>query len=91
MEKSEKMMELIKLWRLSGLKRQEFCDQYTGLKVSTLSYWIGKSNRMKKSSEFIELSGFPSTSELRLIYPNGVQLYTSSSDLNLVGHLIRIY
>ena len=68
-----------------------FCEQHPGLKVSTLSYWIGKFNKMNKSSEFIELSGVSSSAELRLIYPNGVQLCTSSSDLHLIGHLIRIY
>lgn len=91
MEKAEKMFELVKLWRLSGLKRLDFCEQHPELKVSTLSYWIGKSNKMNKSSEFIEIPGLSSSPEIRLIYPNGVQLCTTSSDLNLVSHLIRIY
>src|SRR5690606_37187559 len=91
MEKAEKMLELVKLWRLSGLKRLNFCEQHPGLKVSTLSYWIGKFNKMNNSSQFIELSGVSSSAELLLIYPNGVQLCTSSSDMHLVGHLIRIY
>lgn len=91
MEKAEKMMELVALWRASGMKRQEFCDQYPGLKASTLSYWVSKQNRMSSSKNFIELRELHSVAELRLTYPNGVQLCTSSSDLNFVGRLIRMY
>ena len=84
------MLALVEQWQDSGQSRKDFC-QLHDIKVSTLSYWI------KKSEEQIGGIGFKqilpsqvSSGRIDIIYPNGVRVSTDG-DLSLLARLIHIY
>ncbi|AIM37229.1 hypothetical protein KO02_11400 [Sphingobacterium sp. ML3W] len=53
-EKRSQMLSLVEKWRGSGKTQQEFCS-FHGIKIITLSYWIGVSKEEKSSSGFIKV------------------------------------
>ena len=84
------MFALVEQWRDSGQSRKDFC-QLHGIKVSTLSYWIRKSEDRSTGTGFRQIlpSQVPS-GRVDIIYPNGVKV-SANGDLSLVAGLIHIY
>lgn len=92
MDLSEKMFELVRLWRESGLSQREFCKQHQ-IGVAKLGYWVGKEKQSFNGVGFLELSARPSTPSIsyEVIYPNGVRLSYQGADLTILSQLIRLY
>ncbi|WP_400263117.1 IS66 family insertion sequence element accessory protein TnpA [Sphingobacterium sp. SG20118] len=84
------MLSLVEKLRGSGQTLQEFCS-FDGIKLHTLSYWIGVSKEEKVPSGFIEVLPTNDTiQKIEVIYPNGVKV-NAGVDLNLVSKLIHLY
>ncbi|WGQ14512.1 IS66 family insertion sequence element accessory protein TnpA [Sphingobacterium faecium] len=89
-EKRSQMLSLVEKWRGSGQPQQEFCS-FHGIKLHTLSYWIGVSKEEKSPSGFIEvLPKNNAIQKIEVIYPNGVKV-NAGVDLALVSKLIHLY
>ena len=89
-EKRSHMLSLVEKWRGSGQTQQEFCS-FHGIKLHTLSYWIGVSKEDKVPSGFIEVVPTNNTiQKIEVIYPNGVKV-NAGVDLALVSKLIHLY
>ena len=92
-ERRDYMFTLVRLWRSSGLTRNEFCLQH-GIGLSKFSYWIArwKEDQSGGGDGFIPM-GPPRAAGhavLSVIYPNGVRLEVSSADLELLSRLIAL-
>lgn len=89
--KQREQMELeIRKWRESGLKKKEYCEE-RGITISTFSYWITRINQ-KNGKGFIPLN-LPANSErsgIEIIYPSGVRVKVSNSDLRIISQLISL-
>lgn len=93
MEQQEKMLTLVEEFHRSGKSQKEFCLEQ-GIKTSTFSYWIKKKRMRENPKEaFLKIETKNSFSEdgLEIIYPNGVRLKTSQTDLSMISALIRLY
>jgi hypothetical protein len=89
-EKRSQMLSLVEKWRGSGQTQQEFCS-FHGIKIHTLSYWIGVSKEKNGPSGFIEVLPTNSTiQKIEVIYPNGVKV-NAVVNLALVSKLIHLY
>lgn len=89
-EKRIHMLSLVEKWRCSGQTQQEFCS-FHGIKIHTLSYWIGVSKEEKSPSGFIEFVPTNTTIQnIEVTYPNGVKV-NAGVDLALVSKLIHLY
>lgn len=90
MRQREQMELEIRKWRESGLKKKEYCEQH-GISVSTFGYWITRINQ-NKDKGFIPLVPTQSggASCIEVIYPNGVRLKVSNSDLRIISRLISL-
>ena len=84
------MLSLVEKWRGSDQTQQEFCS-FHGIKIHTLSYWIGVSKEEKVPSGFIDVLPTNNTfHKIEVIYPNGVKV-NAGVDLTLVSKLIYLY
>lgn len=90
MEKTERMLALVKQWRSSGMSQKEFCLE-AGIKLGTFSYWVSRSKESEKGFVPLVPEKNTSTKEIELIYPNGVKLKIASGDLKTLAQLIRLY
>ncbi|TDB57197.1 IS66 family insertion sequence element accessory protein TnpA [Arundinibacter roseus] len=97
MNQSEEMFKLVREWRKSSQSQSEFCKPY-GIKVAKFGYWVGKEKlsrerNHRKVGGFVELSGQPLTpgESYQVIYPNGVKVNYSGSDLATLSQLIKLY
>lgn len=90
MNQREQMELEIRKWRESGLKKKEYCQQH-GITVSAFSYWITRINQ-NNGKGFIPLipPAKSDTSCIEVIYPNGVRLKVSNSDLRIISRLISL-
>lgn len=89
MKQSEKMLELVKEYRQSGVSQKEFCLE-SGISLAKLNYWIGKS-KSSAPAGFISLRAVPTRAELGIEYPNGVKISTGGADLSLIARLVKLY
>jgi len=92
MDLSEKMFELVRLWRESGLSQREFCKQHQ-IGVAKLGYWVGKEKQSVNGVGFLELSARHSTPSVgyEVVYPNSVRVSYQGNDLTILSQLIRLY
>lgn len=87
-EKRSHILSLVEKWRGSGQTQQEFCS-FHGIKIHTLSYWIGVIKEDKSSSGFIEALPTNNTiQKIEVIYPNGVKI-NARVDMALVSIFIK--
>lgn len=89
MNQREQMELEIRKWRESGMKKKEYCQQQ-GIKVSTFGYWITRINQNKGKGFVPLIPSAQSTSGIEVIYPNGVRLKVSNSDLRIISRLISL-
>ncbi len=83
------MLALVEQWRDSGQSRKYFCHLH-GIKVSTLSYWVKKSEEQNNGVGFTQLlPSQVSSGRVDIIYPNGVKV-SADGDLSLISKLIHI-
>ena len=89
-EKRIQMLSLVEKWRCSGQTQQDFCS-FHGIKIYTLSYWIGVSKEENGASGFIEvLPKNNAIQKIEVIYPNGVKV-NAGVELAQVSKLIHLY
>jgi len=70
-----KMLTLVEQWRSSGMSQAEFARE-NNLPVHTLRYWLYKRDRSPKSPNgFVHLKVSSVSHDIKLRYPNGVELY----------------
>lgn len=92
MNQREQMELEIRKWRESGLKKKEYCQQHR-ITVSTFNYWITRINQNKGKGfvPLIPIGQSGGTSCIEVIYPNGVRLKVSDSDLRIISRQISLY
>lgn len=93
MEQQEKMLTLVEDFHRSGKSQKEFCLEQ-GIKTSTFSYWIKKKRLSENPKEaFLKIDTTPSLSAevLEILYPNGVRLKITQTELSMISALIRLY
>lgn len=81
----QEMFTLIRKWKLSGIKQQEFCDRHD-ISIYMFYYWLRKYKQVESpNSGFIpvEIQGSNNRErekgEIRIEYPNGVLLTVNDS------------
>jgi DNA-binding transcriptional regulator YiaG len=78
-KKRVQMLDIVARWQSSGLSQAAFATEQ-GIKLSTLRYWISKTQQ-QVSSDFEPLSFSAVQSQgavIQLRYPNGVELNIQS-------------
>lgn len=88
------MFPIIEEWESTDESREIFCKRHD-VPISTFSYWrtrYAKSRHADQSPKFVKLTPEPPSSDLEIIYPNGVKIRlphsSSLSDLRTLIHLI---
>lgn len=102
MKKSERenwqreMFALIKNWQDSGINQRDFCKRHD-ITIYTFHYWLRKYKQEYSSSEkgFIPVEISPaetiSQEDIRIQYPNGVQLILGNSvSISRIKALIKM-
>jgi len=102
MKKSERenwqreMYSIIKKWQGSGTNQKDFCKQHD-LSIYTFHYWLRKYKQEYSSSSkgFIPVEISPvetiSQEDIRIEYPNGVQLTLGNSvSISRIKALIKM-
>lgn len=72
-EKQERMFELIRRWKASGETMKDFVA-YQGVALSKFQYWHKKYREQKESSGGVIQMRAGGLTEIRLRYPNGVEV-----------------
>ncbi|NOR71226.1 MAG: hypothetical protein GQ532_16270 [Methylomarinum sp.] len=100
--KREMMISIVGLWQISHKRKQDFCKEHQ-VSMSSLDYWRRQYNKIPKTElppvsveSFTKISSPKSlpevpTSSLELEYPNGVKLKVSSSDMDSLQTLIKLW
>ena len=75
-EYKEKMYSLVNQWKNSSQSQKEFSRQHQ-INLHTFRYWAGKYHNQQQSVSdgFIQLDQVPSSGDICVRYPNGVELY----------------
>lgn len=75
-EHKEKMYTLVSQWKNSNQSQKEFSRQHQ-INLHTFRYWAVKYNNEQQNApdEFISLDQVPSSGDICVRYPNGVELY----------------
>jgi transposase-like protein len=91
MKKSEQMLQSVQQWKESGLTQKDYC-QMIGVKRTTFANWVRRS-REKAGSGFLAISppSRPVSQSIEVVYPNGVRVKASTSDIPVLSALIRIF
>lgn len=89
------MLTLVEDFHRSGKSQKEFCLEQ-GIKTSTFSYWIKKKRlSANPSTSFLKIDTgtTPSSSAeaVEILYPNGVRLKITQTNLLTISALIRLY
>jgi len=89
-EKQRKMFELIEQWKQSGETLKDFAA-FQGITLSKFLYWQKKSREHKGATGgFIQMRS-SGLMELRLRYPNGVELLIPSGlPASMIAELIHL-
>ena len=92
MNPSEAMLKLVEEYQNSGKTQKEFCHDH-GLKPSTFSYWIKKKRGLDNPEDgFVKIATDTlSQPAIEVVFPNGVKVRATKTDLHFIGQLIRIY
>jgi hypothetical protein len=88
MNRTEKMLALVKDYRESGMTQKEFCRE-SGMGITKLNYWISKSREASAPTGFVPISSAP-RKEVTLEYPSGVRISIDTSDLSLISRLVKL-
>ena len=91
----EEMRYHVQAWQQSAVSQKEYCRE-NNLSYHTFIYWIQKfrRNHIPVEQSFIavqpnqQVNSLPQ--ELEIAYPNGVRLRIPSSDIQLIGQLLRL-
>lgn len=88
------MYELVEDYIKSG-KTQRSYSQQIGIGRAKFNYWVCKykAQQVEPSAGFIKIETAPTSPDgnLEILYPNGVRLKVSVSELSLISELIRLY
>lgn len=93
MDQQEKMFALVESYQESGKSQKDFCQEQ-GIQPSTFSYWIKKKRLSENPTESflrIDTASALATNHLEILYPNGVRLKTSQTNMSVISALIRLY
>ncbi|MCM4168413.1 hypothetical protein KCTC52924_01985 [Arenibacter antarcticus] len=91
MSKEQEMFALIGEFESSPLNGRDFCKA-KGLLPSTFYYWKKKRAEEVGAIGFVEIDSDPVPDGiLELIYPNGTRIRLSTSQIPLIGKLLRLY
>ncbi len=91
----EEMRYHVQAWQQGAGSQKEYCRE-NNLSYHTFIYWIHKfrRNHIPVDQAFIAVQpDQPGTSlpqELEIAYPNGVRLRLPSTDIQLIGQLLRL-
>ena len=91
----EEMRYHVQGWQQSAVSQKEYCRE-NNLSYHTFIYWIQKirHNHIPVEQSFIavqpnqQVTSLPQ--ELEIAYPNGVRLRIPSTDIQLIGQLLRL-
>lgn len=84
------MLSMIADWQQSGKSKKAYCAE-KGITETTFYYWFSRSKENDSSiGSFITIGKSGRTSEVEVIYPNGVRI-KADTDLGLLSRLIRLY
>ena len=85
------MRQLVEQWKESGLTQKVFCEKI-GIKRTTFANWV-KRSKEKPGQGFAAITPpiKPASESIELIYPNGVRLKASITDIPALATLIRIF
>ena len=94
MSKQEIMFQHVENWKQSGLTQAVYCESQN-IKLHTLSYWVSKSSKPKKTSTTssfitIEKSASIASGNYEIVYPNGVTLRINTSNLAELSTLLKL-
>jgi len=91
MKKVEQMRQLVQQWKESGLTQKVFCEKI-GIKRTTFANWIKRSKETPRVG-FVAVTPpiKPVSESIEVIYPNGVRLKISATDIPVLSDLIRIF
>src|SRR5690606_4966321 len=91
-ELTRRDVKLVEDYHNSGKSQKLFCLDHE-LKPSTFSYWIRKKRMMDTPEDgFVKIETTAlSHAGLEVIFPNGVKVKDSKSDLAFITQLIRVY
>lgn len=71
------MLSLVDRWKASGMSQSDFARTHQ-VNLAKFRYWINTQRKGKSDTPaFIELNGF-SHQDIRIRYPNGVELVLSA-------------
>ena len=91
MKKAEQMHLVVQQWKESGLTQKVYCEMI-GVKRTTFANWV-KRSKGQPGKGFIAITPptEPVSESIEIIYPNGVRLKFSISQLHVLSELIRFY
>ena len=97
-QRQNQMFALVEQWHNSSQNRKQFCRDHS-ININTFIYWTQKYQKNQhenNNSKFVELKiteNKPkiSDSQIKLIYPNGVQAEISANtNIELIRSLINL-
>lgn len=91
MKKAEQMRQLVQQWKESGLTQKAFCEKI-GIKRTTFANWVNRSKETPRGG-FVALTPVikPESERIEVIYPNGVRLKISATDIPVLSKLIQLF
>ena len=94
MNLEEQMFSLVEEFLKSGKTQREYSKDQ-GIGRAKFNYWVCKykTRHRQSSAGFIKVETVPASQDqnLDILYPNGVRLKISASELFLISQLIRLY
>ena len=93
------MFTLVEQWQAGTMSRKQFCENHN-IALSTFAYWFGQYRRenevQQESVGFVRIDPqglvrVQGRSDVELIYPNGVRISISGSDLSGIAQLIHLW
>jgi hypothetical protein len=91
MKKAEQMYQAVQQWKESGLTQKAYYEKI-GVKRTTFANWVGRSKE-KERSGFIALKPVAGaiSESIEVIYPNGVRIKASATNISVLVELTRIF
>jgi len=75
MKKSERLNH-ISYWQQSGQSKKAYCE-LAGIKYATFISWF-KNQEGGQAGRFVKIEKAEQRSELEIVFPNGIRLYSTS-------------
>ena len=97
-QRQVQMFDLVEQWQRSSQNRKQFCRDHS-ININTFTYWqqkYKKNESENNNSKFVELKitenkSKISDSQIKLIYPNGVQAeIPTNTNIGLIRSLINL-